>query len=759
VTVAVATCPTCGARLERGAVECAYCHSSLIWDGATPPAPRRSVEEAVTLWGRSIFGAPRNLGRLVEAVEVKDEVLERLFTTVVRRDVQEVRGRGPSGRTMPARVDARTIDPFVISPEQLRDASQHVTTCGVCGGSGTGVCHACGGSGRARCGNCQGSGKERRQYKTTTRLVKCTVCRGGGTVACGGCGARGTVGCDGCGATGNQLAWLTYGQTNRAMLFVTDSPVVGGHRQLSEQRNLVLSDLTAFGVAAKIEASAALPEGGDAPAALLRTHRIDARLERVTSQQYIKIAVVRRDATFEMCGSSGTLVMSGGDLTGSTGPSALGPIRKRQVLWILGFVVAFWLSMLLLAGRHRLPYFSTANSLIALLTMAALGLTIPALGVVLRQWRRGFRLRGFAGFEKALVGATALLFVAAIAISKLSQPRVGEVAEALASKDIARARVVLNALLAAQNRAPQVADAEDNVELAEAATQPLAAKLDLLDGVAARKGSKASDAASRARQERLAVISGHLKDQKPALALKAIALWFPAGAVADNEIAELRAEAEQQVFAACSDPACRFAAASRINAAAPKPERSAQLATAKGDLLGALEFPQVPGEAVATRLSRLRALAVVATAAHDAGKSDADVAAAADKAVAFAQTERSHVALMGAQEPAIAELIGPLTRKTDAISYVEADSRDIFVVFDAQRRCRGIYAVGAQPSSRTIADGVASAILSQAVGHAASLKPPTGSSTTSRWVESGVAVVGRWRSSGLVELRIGDAAP
>lgn len=129
-------CATCGALTSVEAGTCGFCHQSLAWEGAPPPTPATSVEEAVTAWGRTISTAPRQLGRLVRTVEVKDEVIERLFTTVIRRDVHEVRGRGPSGRPAPVRVDSRTVDPYAASPEQLREASQHVATCAACGGAG-----------------------------------------------------------------------------------------------------------------------------------------------------------------------------------------------------------------------------------------------------------------------------------------------------------------------------------------------------------------------------------------------------------------------------------------------------------------------------------------------------------------------------------------------------------------------------------------------------------------------------------------------
>lgn len=260
----------------------------------------------------------------------------------------------------------------------------------------------------------------------------------------------------------------------------------------------------------------------------------------------------------------------------------------------------------------------------------------------------------------------------------------------------------------------------------------------------------------------MAVISNALNANTPRPALNAIERWFSDSASEDNEVRELRAKSEQQVLAACPDPSCRFGAASRANVAASTPQRASQLAEARQAVLASVQFGPVPNESVSSRLVRLRQLAVTAAAARLVAQNDAEIVAAAEHASAFAQTERSHVPLLGAAEEAIVELVGPLTKKTASISYSEPTACKTFVVFDPQRHCRGIYIVGALKNARGIATGVAVSVLSQAVGRPATLKLSTGTgaaAATSRWIESGVAVVARWSGSALVELRIGDAAP
>lgn len=755
-------CWTCGAATTGKAIQCTYCTAPLDGHGCKPVTPLRSVAEASTAWGRTIFGAPRHLGRLVTSVEVRDEIVERLFTTVVRREVREERAPGPAGRQTPPPIDAWSVDPFSVSPEQLRISSQHVTGCSVCTGSGTRICPSCRGGGRAQCGNCHGSGQERRYYKKSSRLVKCTVCRGGGTVACGGCGARGRTACEACSATGNQLAWLTYYQTTRTMLFVTDSPIVRAHSHLTQEQNLVSSDLVGFSVVVTSQAQSALSEAEGVPASLLQTHlrAVDPRLERIATQQYTKLAVLRRDANFEMCGTRGTLVLSGNNLLGSTTPDALHPIRRRQILWVMLWTAMLVGSVVFLgAATHDHAYFVPTNRWLFALTLIALTASIPALGIALREWRKNFLVKRLALYEKALVAASIVPAVLAVAITAIAMPRVSEAATALAANDVARARIVLDALLTTRDGEPDVLAARDDVELAEASKLSGNAKLKLLDQVAARKGSRANDATRIARGVRLSSITSSLNAGLPVAALENLDRWFGHQSSTDHEVAELRARAEDLLFASCSEEQCRFASALRASRAAPSTARTARFEESKAALLSSLKFAPVANEAVPDRLKRLRLLADAATAARNVATGDQDVLVAAEQAIAFAAAERSHVAIIGAHEAAVAELLGPLTSTSKLISKTGDDVVSIFVVFDSQRRCRGLYAVGSQPKSRAIARSIATKLLSQSVGRSIELKSPARPDTPSRWIEGGVPIVARWEGTGPVELRIGDAAP
>ncbi|HEX2670051.1 MAG TPA: hypothetical protein VHM25_04220 [Polyangiaceae bacterium] len=177
-------------------------------------------------------------------------------------------------------------------------------------------------------------------------------------------------------------------------------------------------------------------------------------------------------------------------------------------------------------------------------------------------------------------------------------------------------------------------------------------------------------------------------------------------------------------------------------------------------LLADLKFAPVPNEAPANRLRRLGKVTELARHTAEVSDGEPTVTEAAALATSFAQSERARVALIGAQEEAVVELLGPLTASGKSISIKFTDTVSISVVFDAQRRCRGLYVAGAgKPRTLKSQDWSADAFLSQAVGHPATLKSAAAAQTTVRWIEAGVPIVARWHDSNPVELRIADAAP
>jgi hypothetical protein len=761
------TCPTCGAPTELDAATCRYCTSPLAWEGAAPMTPTRTVDDAASRWAKGVFGAPRGFGALITDVQVRDEVIERVFTRVARRDVYEQRAPWADSVEHRANLDVRAVDPFAIGLDALKTQSLHVATCSQCVGTGWSACGTCNGSARVNCGNCSGSGQELRVYKKSSRWIKCTGCRGRGTMTCGMCSA-GKVSCDACLGRGRQLAWLTYQERTRAILSLrpSDSPVIVGHRQLAAERPLQPEDLEAFGVMLVTDADGPLAStgnGAEAEYSRALLASLDSRLERVIYEQYVRIAVVRRDAAFEMCGMRSTLVLSGSDLTGASTDAAVRPIKTRLVLWAAIAVIVFLVGMSL-KGRllGRAAYFERANGWISPSIVLATLLVVLIVGAVLRELKPRLRLGRLRRYETYMSGGAAALILFGISVSVFSRPKLEEVQRALASGNVAAARRVADALKDTLGGTREVKEADDLVAMTEAKTAPLTQSLELLDGVARGGGTKAVDARRAARVRRLSEIAQHIERKAWEAAVGLVDHWYRDDWKRDAEVAELRARAQELQLAECASGACRLTTARSVAAASPSIARTARVAEIKGQLLSSLVFVEQSADPPLARLQRLRSLGAGGTDVLRAAGKDVELIEAATKAVDLAAAQRAKVPVIGASEPVVAELLSKPTQQSEKVSVAALEGVAVYVLFDKQRSCRGLYAVGPGEGSRAITSTTWSGerILSQALGRTAALRGPAQTSgTVSRWAEAGVPVVARWRAGSLVELRIGDAAP
>lgn len=728
----------------------------------------RSVHEAATAWARTVFGAPRQFADLITAIDVRDEVLERVATEVVRRDVREQRLPSNRRHPEPPRIDPARVDPFEVTVASLRAQSEYVAPCGYCGGGGVCSCQNCGGGGRARCSNCGGSGKEVKYYQKSSRLINCKVCRASGTVSCGGCGGKGSVTCTVCSGSGHQLVWLTYDQESRWTVSIEpQSPVIAAHRQLAEPRFLAPGDLTAFSVVAEEEADGPVMlqgyRGGDGPILRAVVAALDPRLERVNRQQYLKLSIVRRDATYAMSGASGTIVLSGKELVGARTPKALRPIHLRLYLWGgISFFGALGTGMVAAALCGASPYFARSNVVVAFVWLVTIALAVAVVGAVLRALGSRFKLGPLHPFEKYLGIGSVVAFALMVVVGLVSRPTVREVEVALTAGDAARARVVVDALKEKKGVTPEVRDAEDGVMLAEAGKLTGDARLKVLDDVASHHGTRSAEAAVAARKDRLAEIRRLLDAKTPAPVLAAIDRWFRDAWKTDPELAEDRAQAHDLAGTLCSEDPCRLVAANLAKAAAVTPERAQRSTDVRTHLLDGLATTDSTGEGTLDRLKRLRALTETATKSLEAASDDSEIIEKAKKAASWAQDERAKVAMVGADIGVVEELLGAPASTEAKSTWIAVESTRAYLNIDSQKKCRGLYVVGGEKGARTIrgTTWTADRLLSQAVGHAASVKKPTPSTaTTSRWFEVSAPVVARWHSGDLVELRVGDAAP
>ena len=754
-------CSTCGSPVPPEDAACGFCRGAASNAVAPPSRPLPAVIDA---WARSVFGAPRAVSRLVTRVEVRDETFQRLFTDVVRREIREERAATYERLVSAPRLDPRTLDPFSMSIDELRAKSRFITNCGHCRGSGSVSCALCSGSGKAPCSGCNGSGQELRVYKKSSRLIKCTVCRGKQTVQCAPCGSRGVVGCAGCESTGHQIVWLTFVEAHTPHLVVPpQNPILEAHRQLAEVRPLKEADAAAFTLVGSAELEGPLERNADGvdPVFLDRaTPPVDRRCERIAYQQYVCLAVIRRDAIYQTCGVEGTVSFSGTALAAAPTRDATFPFRLRLWLWVgVGAVI----SMLSVAAVTSLvgatAYFDSYRTSLMALSMLAAALGTFGAGAVLREIRPGFRLARLSLSERGALAAGITVFGVAMVVGIAVRPRAKQVDEALATGHIERAAVIVDALEEIDGKAPEVAEARDALMLARAGVTTGDERLKLLDAVVEHKSQRAAEAATLAKADRIARIRGLVRASAAESAVTTFEQWFPAWKE-DPELVGVRAEAKEAVYVGCAEARCRYVAALDGRGGDASAKWLPRLGEAKRELLSGLVFTEAMDDTPLSRLKRLRAFAELAGSVAAVAAADAEIAAMAKTAVATAAAERARTSVLGSGDDVAAELLGPITAKNANTGYVELDGVATYLVLDAQRKCRGAYAVGVK-GARGIRSATWSGdrLLSAFVGRAATVRRPASSTGVSRWAEGATPVVARWREGSLIELRVGDATP
>jgi hypothetical protein len=388
-------------------------------------------------------------------------------------------------------------------------------------------------------------------------------------------------------------------------------------------------------------------------------------------------------------------------------------------------------------------------------------LAIVFAGGVLRALRPAFHFgRVYSAERFAGVGAL-LSLLAGLVVLASSSPSVADVQRALAAGDVAWAQKIVDALISTKGERPDVREADDAVTLAEAQARTGEAKLALLDKVANRGGTRSKAASDAARAVRFTELRELLATNRWGAAVERIGRWWPGPTSSDTEVSELRAEAEEEAYAACLDEPCRYAAAVAANTAASNQDRATRASASRQLLVASLTFSPVAGEQQLARLKRLKALAGLAEQSLAVATDDQELADTVRSAKALASSERAKVALVGADEPVVAELLGALSLRAVGVEMTTFDGLLVFLSFDGAKKCRGVYLVGPKEALRSldIAPSATAVLLSQSVGHPATIRMPSRGASTSRWLEGGTPVVGRWSNEKLVELRIGEATP
>lgn len=760
-------CSMCGAPAQSVASRCSFCGAAPDSSPRSVAFLRRSVSDAVRDWAHGVQWAPRRMDELVTGVSVRDEVIERTAMEVVSRTAREerapCRGRQLSG----PRIATNDTDLFSMSLSELRAATEHVSQCSGCNGSAVVRCRGCRGSGRASCSACNGSGKTLKHYKKSSRLIQCKVCRASGTVRCGSCGGDGSVKCAICIGSGQELAWLVFDeQANWRVRFEPMSPIVTAHPVLREPRFVEPSELGEFGV----ETLEQTGTDGASSGYSARVERIDdvgmsadPKRERIRQRQRLRLAVVRRDATYEMCGVRGTLVCSGKNLLVAKNREALAPIRLRRSLWVATSIL--WVMVSGSVASHFLgqsQYYATMNSWIHAAWFLAVAFAVPTIGATLRAFRPRLRFGKLSARERLCGVATALAFVALPILRFALEPRLTDLVDATAKGRNAEAHQVLDALRESTSANRALEEADDGLRMLDSQTAARPARIVLLDAVAQRAGSQAERAKALARGERLAEIRELGASAQPLDAVAAIDRWFREVWPSDPELRKERAFAFDRADAHCQDELCSLQMRAAANATESTTDRVARERAGRLTLLGALQPLATSQETAVDRLRRYRRAAELAQRVlTEVDSRDEELSAQAERGLSRSREERHKTALVGSTLPVAEELMQVSAVSDTRATWLPLRAIRMYLALDAKQTIRGVYVVGSSPDSRAIRGGspVADELLSQSTGRAATVKRPTGNASVVQTYEAGVRVVTRWNQGELIEMRIGMADP
>lgn len=734
----------------------------MVAAAGQPQAEPEAHKVAARTWARSVFGAPFFFDKLITSVKEKEEVLTRIATEIHRRDIIQERVPAPQGyQARGQRIDPKSINPWAMTPEQLRQASETLEACKGCGSRGVQPCSGCGGAGRTTCASCNGSGKD--------GATSCATCRGAGSALCAACQGRATVTCTSCAGTRQQLTWFTFRDTTRiAVTLEPMSAVVDAFPSLGEGF-LGPDDLAPFRVLAQAESPGRIPAGAlpfdDHEKLQDKRARLDPRTEVVAKQQYARFSVLWREMTYEMCGMRGVVEQWGDSFSQKDAPETVGPIRRRVAIWFVAGVVLLLATLIEIATlRIGLPYFRHTNSMIALLAIVGFLCAVVFTGGFLRALRPG-KLGRLRLYEIGLFAGLVASIVLTVMVKQAGKPTLEEAKDAVHAGDFARAKVVMDALTATGERPEKIHDLEEEMAFIDAQKASGDDRLSKMEAIASGGGHRAADAAADVRQEKLRRVHMLVTAKQYGEALDLIDKLFPSST--DSDVLELKASQYDAMYDVCTTDPCRYTQASKASKANGTPQRLVRTSEAKLRILRSLTI-DLPPEPTLARLQRLRALDEAALAVTSSNQDDAELRDKARAAAKLAMDEREKIPVLGADLAVAEELLGKLQNADGAAPHAVLEGIAVYLSLDKTRHAIGLYVTGADKDAR--AKGIVglnrpSVILSKALGHTASVPPagPEGSTkdepTSTSWRDGKVPITARWRNGTLVELRIGDAAP
>lgn len=734
-----------------------------------PSLTEEAALRTFAAWTQFLPMAPADPSDLIRSLELRVKHIGRLVTEVAERRVawREVPHSGSSRPTKP-KVAAENLDPWSLSPEALRSASYHISSCGPCTGAGKIACPDCSGTTRAACSSCNGEGKAYGYAANGAyRLLNCKSCRGKGNVKCTAC-TKGKIICPTCNESGRSERWLEVAETIRYDVQIEPDG------EMTRAFHWGTDGTPAARAEVEADAKIIVEMAGEGPLSYndvvqrvaadwlaVNWQRIQPTLgegERIRRQTFWLLEVPSIELSYSLAATAQTRISFEGRRMLAPPPSIDRQFAERaQRIWLVRYALIGLCVVIPIAYLLRGAYFWSGW---------VLGLAACAAGVALAVdgFVRHATLRRQIARRWGLGVAAGAILACGLAVA--AEPSLRAAKRHVLSGELELAEIELRAL--GREDKAQHAQAWADLRLAQLLRSG-EVEVVVRDAALIPEHSTQRTAADQhlhqlvEKSTRQILSEGKLETAEATLAVATPALErSPEGRA---RLAELRARVQDIRHDQCKNDDCRWRSAMDAVKASPTEVRRQRAAAARAAVVNALTFQEEPDEPMLSRLRRIRRVTSLAETLKEGG--DKELVAQARAAIAWAQEERGKIPLIGAAREVVVELLGtPLDTGTGTPKTVLSKVAGYWSLHEG--RCTGIYLVGDERGARVLNDNAhahaAAQMLSQALGRkvalpAAPKQANSRSSAISKWKEGRIAIVARWRGRDLIELRIGDAIP
>ncbi|MGC4067350.1 MAG: zinc finger-like domain-containing protein [Polyangiaceae bacterium] len=614
-------------------------------------------------WVRQCPIAPADPNTLVRDIKVERYYWGRLHSEIATRTAVWYEGAySNSHGALPTAPNPSAPDLWTTTPEELQHRSCHLAPCETCRGGGVVSCPDCAGKARVQCPNCQGTGKAYGYAKNgSRRLMNCRMCAGDLELRCSSC-QSGQRACPHCSGSGRKVRWLELVQTSRTDVRVGPEDCISWlfpWKETAAQASpaeigvdvIATGEVDAYGALSEAHLTKLTPAGWVEQHGRALQPEVQ-NTERVVRQVFSFYEVPCIAITYALAGDAPRTVRF-------EGLRMLGPpvnrddafahrARRLQLIRNVLAGIALGIPAFYLA---RGEYYRSPAVAVLLVCVVAVTFGIYRL-------YRGLSLHGFAHSRPWawFAGAGTLVLLASAVQAEPSL----RTARQLLSQD--QFEATSRELLALGNpQEPARAELWNSLHLAIAkkATAPELIRHELAEiapGTPQRLvcAQRLGELVDKTAREHLA--AGRWQEAETLLASVAADLQreLPGDPVL-GRVTETRALTHEQAYGKCSTEVCRLHAARSALTYAQSPLRVQRLNASRQNVSESLTYRPGSGEAVLTRLKRLRAIENVVTELGVLSGDD-ELAARARTASETVRRERARVPLLGADSTVLVDL-------------------------------------------------------------------------------------------------------